>query len=139
MILHKKYGTWALEHEAKRVKYLHDWSKQRSIKFTNVQSTVRLKKVYPGGKVVKIALEESYKFDYIYPEDETPVTNSFGVGIRHTISLTKNNDIWVVYNDWYTDCFEDALQAYSGEIEGNLTLLTHKVLIMQTINISLQI
>jgi hypothetical protein len=115
-----KYGQWALEHEAKRVKYLHAWSKQRGMKFTNVQSTVRVKKIYPGDKVVKMALEESYKFDYIYPQDQPPVTNSFGVGIRHTLSLTKKNDIWVVYNDWYTDCFEDALQAYSGEIQGNL-------------------
>lgn len=67
-----------------------------------------------------MALEESYKFDYIYPQDQPPVTNSFGVGIRHTLSLTKKNDIRVVYNDWYTDCFEDALQAYSGEIQSNL-------------------
>lgn len=116
----QKYGTWALEHEAKRVKYLHDWSKERGMKFTNVQSTIRIKKIYPGIKLVKLALEESYKFDYIYPEDEAPVTNSFGVGIRHTLSLIKNNDKWLIYNDWYTDCFEDALQAYSGDIKDNI-------------------
>jgi len=117
----QKYGQWALEHEVKRIKYLQDWSKQRGMKFTNVESTVRVKKIYPGGKVIKIALEESYKFDYIYPQDATPATNSFGVGIRHTLSLIKKNDKWAVYNDWYTDCFEDALQAYSGEIQNNLT------------------
>lgn len=116
----QKYGKWALEHEVKRVKYLHAWSKLRGMKFTNIDSTVRVKKIYPGSKVVKMALEESYKFDYIYPQDATPVTNSFGVGIRHTLSLIKKNDKWTVYNDWYTDCFEDALQAYSGEIQGNL-------------------
>lgn len=109
-----------MEHEAKRVKYLQDWSKQRGMNFTNVDSTVRLKKVYPVEKTFRIALEESYKFDYIYPEDQEPITNSFGVGIRHTISLTKKNDRWVVYNDWYTDCFEDALQAYFGEITDNI-------------------
>lgn len=116
----QKHGQWALEHEIKRVKYLQDWSKQRGIKFTNVQSAVRIKRIYPGDKLLKIALEESYKFDYIYPQDVTPVTNSFGVGIRHTLSLTKKNDKWKVYNDWYTDCFEDALQAHSGETLGSL-------------------
>ena len=117
----QKYGVWALEHEVKRVKYLHDWSKERGMNFTNVNSTIRIKKIYPGSKLVKLALEESYKFDYVYPQDEDPTTNSFGVGIRHTLSLTKKDDKWMVYNDWYTDCFEDALQAYTGDIKENLT------------------
>lgn len=117
----QKYGVWALEHEVKRVKYLHDWSKERGMNFTNVNSTIRIKKIYPGSKLVKITLEESYKFDYVYPQDEVPTTNSFGVGIRHTLSLTKKDDKWVIYNDWYTDCFEDALQAYTGDIKENLT------------------
>lgn len=116
----EKYGKWALQHEIKRIKYLHAWSKLRGMKFTNVDSTVRVKKIYPGSKVVKMALEESYKFDYMYSQDAIPVNNSFGVGIRHTLSLIKKNDKWTVYNDWYTDCFEDALQAYSGEIQENL-------------------
>lgn len=120
----QKYGVWALEHEVKRVKYLHDWSSQRGMKFTNVQSTVRIKKIYPGTKLVKIALEESYKFDYTYPKDEAPVINSFGVGIRHTLSLIKKDDKWLIYNDWYTDCFEDALQAYTGDLKSNIEFST---------------
>ncbi|WP_246615571.1 amidase domain-containing protein [Clostridium thailandense] len=117
----QKFGVWALEHEVKRVKYLHDWSKERGMKFTNVQSTVRIKKIHPNTKLIKIALEESYKFDYNYPQDEVPITNSFGVGIRHVLSLVKKDDKWMVYNDWYTDCFEDALQAYTGDIKENLS------------------
>lgn len=118
----QKHGTWALEHEVKRVKYLNDWSKQRGMKFTNVESNIRIKKVHPGVKTTKISLEESYKFDYIYPEDENPITNSFGVGIRHTLSLVKKDNKWLIHNDWYTDCFEDALASYTGEIKGNLDM-----------------
>ncbi len=113
----QKYGKWALEHEVKRAKYLKDWSSKRGIKFTDIKSTVRIKKVYSRKKNIKVALEESYKFDYIYEKDVTPVTNSFGVGIRHTLSLTKKDNNFLIYNDWYTDCFEDALLAYSGDIE----------------------
>jgi hypothetical protein len=113
----QKYGRWGLEHEVRRVKYLANWSDERDITVTNIQSTVRIKKVYPQGKIIKMALEESYKFDYVYSDDEEKnAVNSFGVGIRHTASLIKKNDKWVIYNDWYTDCFEDAMQAYSGEI-----------------------
>jgi hypothetical protein len=77
---------------------------------------VRIKKIYPRGKVMKISLEESYKFEYTYNGDENSQVNCFGVGIRHTISLTKKNDKWVIYNDWYTDCFEDALHNFSINI-----------------------
>lgn len=112
----QKYGVWGLDHEVRRVKYLTQWADERDITFTNIQSWVRVKKVYPKGKIIKAALEESYKFDYVYSDDEKNTTNSYGVGIRHTASLIRKNDNWVIYNDWYTDCFEDAMQAYGGDI-----------------------
>lgn len=112
----QRHGRWSLEHEVKRVKYLSNWADERDITFTNIQSWVRVKRIYPQGKVMKVALEESYKFDYVYSDDEKNITNSFGVGVRHTTSLIKKNDKWVIYSDWYTDCFEDAMQTYSGEI-----------------------
>ncbi|MDP4089345.1 MAG: amidase domain-containing protein [Bacillota bacterium] len=112
----QKYGVWALEHEVRRVKYLTQWADDRDIILTNIQNWVRVKKVYPKGKIIKAALEESYKFDYVYSDDERNIPNSFGVGIRHTASLIKKNGKWMIYNDWYTDCFEDAMQAYSGQI-----------------------
>lgn len=113
----QKYGRYTLEHEIKRVKYLRDWTKQRGIQLKNIESTVRIKNIKTSGNVVKISLEESYKFDYAYEDDEEDVLNSFGVGIRHSASLTKKNDKWVIYNDWYTDCFEDALQAYTVDMK----------------------
>jgi hypothetical protein len=112
----QKTGRWALEHEVKRVKYLSSWANERNITFTNIQSWVRVKKVYPKGKILKAALDESYKFGYVYSDDEESTPNSFGVGIRHTASIIKKDDKWVLYNDWYTDCFEDAMQVYTGEI-----------------------
>jgi hypothetical protein len=115
----QKYGQWALEHETKRVQYLKQWSSQRGIKFTNIESTVRIKKIYPKHNGVRMALEESYKFDYIYPQDEDASTNSFGVGIRHTVDLIKKDDKYLIYTDWYTDCFEDALSGFSGNTQSN--------------------
>jgi hypothetical protein len=114
------YGKWALEHEIKRVKYLKTWSKQRGIQFKNVDSTIRVKKIYNAGNVIRIALEETYKFDYIYPMDAEETVNSFGVGIRHYLSLKRKGEEWIVYNDWYTDCFEDALASFTGEIPANI-------------------
>ncbi|MDF2881388.1 MAG: hypothetical protein K0R54_1945 [Clostridiaceae bacterium] len=123
----QKYGKWALEHEIKRVKYLNQWSDQRDITFGKIESSVRINKIYPKGKVMKIALQESYKFEYTYNGDENSTVNCFGVGIRHTASLTKKNDKWVIYNDWYTDCFEDALHNFTISIP-NLPLPIHSIL-----------
>lgn len=113
----QKYGIWALEHEVKRIKYLNDWSYQRGMKFTNINSAMKVRKISSSKNGTKIIFDEIYKFDYVYDKDENPVTNSFGVTLNHTMVLTNKNDNLIVYNDWYLDCFEDALKAYSGEIK----------------------
>lgn len=113
----QKYGIYSLDHEVRRVKYLKDWSAQRRIKFNNIESYVRIKKVLSQGKIIKVLLEESYRFDYVYEDDPDNILNSFGVGIRHTAKLTNKEDKWVIYQDWYTDCFEDALQSYTADAE----------------------
>jgi len=113
----QKYGRYSLDHEVRRVKYLKDWSALRGIKFNNIESTVRIKKVLSQGKIIKVLLEESYRFDYVYEDDPNNILNSFGVGIRHTAKITNIQDKWVIYQDWYTDCFEDALQSYTADAE----------------------
>lgn len=125
----QQYGKWSLEHEIRRVKYLKSWSKQREVKFINVESFVRVKRIYNKGSKIIVSLEESYKFDYLYPKDLTQTVNSFGVGIRHTLTLIKKNDLNKIYSDWYTDCFEDAMGSYSGDIgDGVVTTNYEKTL-----------
>jgi len=117
----QKFGVWALEHEVRRIKYLKHWSLERKLEFINVESFIRIKKVSVSGIKATLSIEESYKFDYIYPEDEPSIVNSFGVGLRHGVRMILKNDNWVIYNDWYTDCFEDAISEYNGDIpEGTM-------------------
>lgn len=121
----QKYGQWALEHEVKRVKYLNDWSQKRGIQFTNIESYVEIKKIYSIKTGVRMAAAETYKFEYIYVDDEeNSITsnNFFGVQIDHTVDVVNRKDKWMIANDWYTDCFEDALKAYSGDIKQNKTI-----------------
>nr|WP_053069839.1 amidase domain-containing protein [Clostridium novyi] len=113
----QKYGKWSLEHEVKRIKYLRDWSYQRGIKFTSVTPIVKVKKASPSAHGIRMSVQEVYKFNYIYTNDKNPVTNTFGVSLDHSLVLTKKNGNLVIYNDWYLDCFEDGLKAYSGEIK----------------------
>lgn len=112
-----KFGVWALEHEAKRVKYLKTWSYERGIKFTNVSSSIRIKKVSPlKDDTYRLSLEETCTFNYIYPKDTNPTINSFGIGIRHTVNICNKDGKWKILKDFYTDCFEDALVKYNADI-----------------------
>ena len=110
----KKYGLWSYEHEAKRIKYIKDWSEARGIKFKDIKSTVYLKKITKKDGNYSISLTETYKFDYIYKDDINETVNTFGTGIRHTVGLINKDDKWLMSKDWYTDFLQEALHSYSG-------------------------
>jgi hypothetical protein len=115
-----KAGKWGLEHEVIRVKYLKDWSKARGIDFTNVESTIKVNSFRKEGSKFRLSIDESSKFDYIYSDDADPVTNSFGIGIKHYVLLDFNDNQCKIHTDWYTDAFTDALDDYSGEIKEDI-------------------
>ncbi len=114
-----KYGQWSLEYEVRRIKYLKDWADKRGIKFQNVTSNVTIRKIYNRWSTVRISLDESYKFDYIYKDDAELEVNSFGIGIRHTLDLKPSGEEWLIYADWYSDFISDAANEYSGTIADN--------------------
>ena len=33
------------------------------------------------------------------------------------MELIKKEEKWMIYSDWYLDCFEDALKSYLGEMK----------------------
>lgn len=115
-------GKWSLEHEVKRIKYLNTWAKERGMKFDEVSSTLKVRKTINTKGRIKFLLDEYYKFQYHYKDDEAKTPNIFGVGIIHSVELAKKNSKWVIYSDWYTDCFEDALKAYNGDIKENIAI-----------------
>ena len=117
----QKLGKWSLEHEVKRFSYFNDWSSQRDMNFIKVESTPKVRKITSTKRGLRLLVDEYYKFEYNYKNDKTPTTNIFGVGLTHSMDLIKNGDKWIIYSDWYLDCFEDALKSYSGEIK-NLKL-----------------
>ncbi|MBZ9686291.1 amidase domain-containing protein [Clostridium estertheticum] len=113
----QKLGKWSLEHEIKRFKYFNDWSSQRGMNFIKVESTPNVRKITTTQRGLRLLVDEYYKFQYTYKNDVTPTTNVFGVGLTHSMELIKNGDKWIIYSDWYLDCFEDALKSYLGELK----------------------
>lgn len=113
----QKLGKWSLEHEVKRLSYFNDWSTQRSMNFIKVESNPKIRKITTTKRGLRLLVDEYYKFQYNYKNDKTPTTNIFGVGLTHSMELIKKGDKWIIYSDYYLDCFEDALKSYSGEIK----------------------
>ena len=114
----QKPGKWSLEHEVKRLSYFNDWSTKRDMNFIKVESTPKIKRITNTKRGLRLLVDEYYKFEYAYKNDIAPTKNIFGVGLTHSIELIKKEGKWIIYSDWYLDCFEDALKSYSGEIKG---------------------
>lgn len=110
----KKYGQWSFEHEVKRIKYIKDWSERRNIKFTDIKSSIYLKKIVKKDGIYSISLVEVYRFDYVYKDDINETINTFGTGVRHTVGLANKDNNWLISKDWYTDFLQEALHSYSG-------------------------
>ena len=113
----QRLGKWSLEHEVKRFSYFNDWSSQRDMNFTKIESTPKIRKITRTHRGFNLLVDEYYKFEYTYKYDVTPTTNTFGVGLTHSMELIQKQEKWIIFSDWYLDCFEDALKSYSGEIK----------------------
>lgn len=110
----KKYAQWSYEHEAKRIKYLVDWSSKRNAGFTDIRSIIDLKRVKKRDGIYLLSVTEVLQFDYAYNDDIDEQKNSFEVTLQHSIGLINKDKRWFISRDWYTDCFLNALGPYSG-------------------------
>lgn len=104
-----KVSLWAYESEAKKTQYLINWSEKQAVKFQDINSTVKIKKVVekePGlfGIICDVATD--YNYNYI---DTPNVNNHFRLGTNHYINLRKIDDKYIITKEWYTDPFADSL------------------------------
>ncbi|GAB6170443.1 amidase domain-containing protein [Clostridium carnis] len=104
-----KVSQWAYESEAKKTQYLINWSEKQAVKFTDLHSTVKIRKVVekePGlfGVICDVATD----FNYYYI-DSPDVINHFRLGTNHYLNLKKEGDRYIITKEWYTDPFADSL------------------------------
>ncbi len=107
--LNIKVSLWAYESEAKKTQYLINWSEKQSVKFKDINSIVRIRKVAEKepnlyGVICDVATE----FNYYYI-DSPEVINKFRLGTNHYLNLKKQDDRYIITKEWYTDPFADSL------------------------------
>lgn len=112
--LNTKYGTWAYEHEIKKLKYLFNWSEKQGVRFIGIEPKVRVRRIKGGDDVYNINLFCTTEYSYVY-ENENPAqegldkVNKFRIGTSHSLKIQNKDEHWHITREWYTDPFADSL------------------------------
>ncbi|KOA20619.1 putative amidase domain protein [Clostridium homopropionicum DSM 5847] len=112
--LKTKYGTWAYEHEIKKLKYLHNWSEKQGVKFISINPKIVIRSIKGGNGIYNINLMCSTEYVYVYENEKSEISqteeiNSFRIGTSHSLRLNNKDEKWFITKEWYTDPFADSL------------------------------
>ncbi|MHC6180390.1 amidase domain-containing protein [Clostridium sp. JNZ X4-2] len=102
------YGTWAYEHEEKKMKYLKNWEEKQGVKFTEIIPNIVIKRVRKKDDRFSVNLICSTEYRYIY-EGAPKAVNSCRIGTSHVINIAKKDSRWIITKEWYKDPFADSL------------------------------
>jgi hypothetical protein len=104
----KKTGLWAYEHEVQKMKYLENWSIKQGVKFNEINTKVKVKKVKEKEKdLYGVICTVSTEYNYTYEDQE--INNMFRIGTYHYLNIIIKDDKYVITKEWYTDPFADSL------------------------------
>lgn len=103
-----KYGTWAFEHEKRKVEYIHNWEQKQGVKFIDITPKVIVKSIKGSGDKFSIYLICSTEYKYVY-EDNPEELNRSRTGTYHVLNIKKNDDGCIITKEWYKDPFADSL------------------------------
>ncbi len=103
-----KLGTWAYEHQMKKMKYLHNWAEKQGIIFSSIKSKFKIRTVKESSNTVSYNFIASTEYSYVY-ENEPQTENFFRIGTYHSLKLLKVDNSWLIAKEWYTDPFADSL------------------------------
>lgn len=104
-----KFGLWAYEQEAKKMKYLENWSSKQGVNFNNIKTKVKIKKMKEREKnLYGIICDVSTEYKYSY-ENEPDKTNMFRIGTYHYLHVKIKDGNYIIVKEWYTDPFADSL------------------------------
>ncbi len=115
-----KYGTWAFEHEKKKMQYIHNWQEKQGIKFINIKPNIvikRIKEKSTDSYSVNLLCSTEYKYQY---DNQPSAENSSRIGTYHVLNIVNRSGTWIITKEWYKDPFADSLyldniKAYSSK------------------------
>jgi hypothetical protein len=121
--VNSKLSRWAYESEAIKQKYLTNWAKKQGITFSEITSTLKLRKVRQREENL-YGLTCNVATTYTYSYKDTPhIKNHFKLGTSHYLQLRQEDDHYIVVKEWYTDPFADSLQLTDIDAEEMATFI----------------
>jgi hypothetical protein len=99
-------GRWALEHHLRRVNYVATWAARRGLALTDYNLEYRVVGTSPRSRGLRLQVNESTGYSYVYLDDPARVSNTFGIGARHVIDLAYNAGQWFVRVHWFLDALD---------------------------------
>lgn len=107
-------GKYSLDYEFKRISYLRDWSLERAIIFTSINSLIIINSINRNDNRIIVDLDEHYTFTYIHNKQVS--INKFTLTIPHILTIFTFNDgseeSFYIDKDYYSDIFNDELNDY---------------------------
>ncbi|NMB97643.1 MAG: amidase domain-containing protein [Clostridiaceae bacterium] len=113
-----KYGTWAFEHQTKKMKYLVNWADKQGVDFTSIKSKTVINWTKDKGSGATVNLTCSTEYKYVY-QNEPDKENTLRIGTYHSLDLVRIGDEWLISREWYTDPFADSLNLENIKAEEN--------------------
>lgn len=103
-----KLGTWAYEHQLKKMNYLHNWAEKQGVNFSNITSEIKIRSAKEKDNTISFNFLASTEYSYFY-ENDSNTENSFRIGTYHSMKLENHDNNWLIVKEWYTDPFADSL------------------------------
>ena len=104
-----KFGLWAYEQEVTKMKYLENWSYKQGVKFNDIKTRVKVRKVKEKEEnLYGIICAVSTEYNYSY-ENQLDTKNMFRIGTYHYLNMRIVDNEYVITKEWYTDPFADSL------------------------------
>lgn len=122
-------SEYSLGYEFRRISYLRDWSLERAIIFTSINSLVIINKVIKNNNKIIVDLDEHYTFNYIH--NKQFAVNKFTLTIPHILTLystdDNSNNSFYIDKDYYSDIFNDDLDDYIFTLSETLLPYTKRL------------
>lgn len=84
-------GRWAFEHQARRMRYLHNWADKQGVRFIDIKTKLRVRWVKKKKDTITSNIVASTEYKYIYedalPQALTAKVNMFRIGTYHLLDL----------------------------------------------------
>ncbi|PRR69018.1 amidase domain-containing protein [Neomoorella humiferrea] len=99
-------GLFALNHEIGRIKYVHEWLKQRQVILTGGKLDLAVVDTGEENGRQWASVSQHIILSYRHQGEREDTVNQMGVRTIHWVELVKRNEQWLIIKDWYWDPFE---------------------------------